>query len=160
MDSSTVLRTTSLLGFSSSIFLSGVYFTSSQVALPTLFGLPVGTSTAGFNTLYHRGLNVVAPLVAVSALSASTSAYLDPKRRTMYATAGVITFATLPWTRVVMWNCIQRLIAISTDATLQEKVQVSEVESLLRQWGWLNFARAGMAAVGGIVGLLAVVDGF
>ncbi|KAJ9603353.1 hypothetical protein H2200_012131 [Cladophialophora chaetospira] len=158
MDSVTVLRTTSFLGLSSSLFLSGIYFCSTQVALPVLYGLPVATSTHGFDQLYHNGLNVVGPLVAFSSLCSAASAYLDSRRRIGYAIAGATTLASLPWTRLVMWGVIQRLLAISGDVKLQEKVQVAEVEKLLDQWGWMNLVRSGMAAVGGIVGLLVAGD--
>ena len=154
MDNTSILRATSLVGFSSSLFLSGIYFTSSQVALPILYGLPVATSTAGFSTLYYRGFAVVGPLVALSSTCSGISAYLDSHKRVGYAIAGIATFATLPWTRFVMWNGIQRLLAISADVKLQEKVQVADVEKLLDQWGWMNFLRAGMAGVGGVVALL------
>jgi hypothetical protein len=158
MDSTTILRTTSLVGLSSSLFLSGIYFTSTQVALPILYGLPVSTSTKGFNQLYYRGFAVVAPLAVISTLCAGGSAYLDSKNRVGYAIAGTATFGTLAWTRFVMWSCIQRLLTISNDMRLQEKIGAPEVERLLTQWGQMNLVRFGMAAIGGILGLLLAVD--
>jgi len=157
MDSATVLRTTSLAGFSSSIFLSGIYFCSTQLALPLLYGIPIGTSTKQFDQLYHGGANVVGPLIAFSTACSGASAYLNPEKRVGYAIAASLTFANLPWTRLVMWGGIQRLLAISSDVKLQEKVHVAEVEGLMGQWGWMNLVRAGLAAAGGIVGLLVTV---
>jgi len=58
-----------------------------------------------------------------------------------------------------MWGVIQRLLAISGDARLQEKVAVGEIDGLLGSWGWMNFVRSGLAVVGGMVGLLVTVDG-
>ncbi len=158
MDNSTVLRTTSLIGLTSSLFLSGIYFCSTQLALPLLHNLPIETSTPRFAQLYHNGAAVVGPLVALSSLSLGTSAYLDPKKRTQYAIAGAVVFASLPWTRFVMWAGIQRLIAISEDVKLQQKVSTEEVAELFGQWGWMNLVRSGMAGIGGVVGLLLAVD--
>ena len=158
MDNTTLLRTTSLVGLTSSLFLSGIYFCSTQLALPLLSKLPIGTSTPRFAQLYHSGAAVVGPLVALSSLSFGTAAYLDSKKRTQYAIASAVVFASLPWTRFVMWSCIQRLIAISEDVKLQEKVSATEVEGLFGQWGWMNLVRSGMAGVGGVLGLLLAQD--
>ena len=102
---------------------------------------------------------MVGPLVAFSTACSGVSAYLDSRKRVGYAVAAIATFASLPWTRLVMWGVIQRLLAISRDLKLQEKLDAAEVERLLGQWGWMNMVRAGTAAVGGIVGLLVTVDG-
>ena len=128
------------------------------MALPLLYGQPVATSTAGFTKLYYGGAAVVGPIIAFSATCSGVSAYLDSKKRVGYAIAAIATFASLPWTVFVMMAGIQRLIAISKDAMLQEKVSVAEVEGLLTQWGWMNLVRSGFAAIGGIVGMLIVVD--
>jgi hypothetical protein len=154
MDSTSALRTTSVLGFTSSLFLSGIYFCSTEIGLPLLYNLPIATSTSGFSKLYYGGSKVVAPIVAISSISLGTAAYLNAQKRVQYASAAALVFSALPWTRTVMWGGIQRLLTISTDARLQEKVGVAEVEMLLTQWGRLNLCRAGFAAAAGIIGLL------
>jgi hypothetical protein len=158
MDNSTLLRATSLVGLSSSLCLSATYFGSTAVALPLLYGLGVNNSSKGFNLLYNNGLRVVAPLAAIAAVSYGTAAYLDPSKRTGYAIAAVASFASIPFTIVFMSTVINRVIEISKDVRLQEKVTVPEVEAMLTQWGRMNLARAGMAGVGGIIGLLLATD--
>lgn len=157
MDNLTILRTASLVGLSSSIYLSGVHFSASQLTLPILYRLPTQTSTSIFTELYYRGASTIVPLVLLSSLSTGIAAFLDPARRVEYAFAAGLTFATLPWTRVAMADNIEKLIAIAEDATLREKVPAAEVERLLRQWTWMNMVRSVLDGLGGIVALLAVI---
>jgi hypothetical protein len=158
MDSSTILRSTSLVGFSSSLFLSGIYFSSSHLTLPLLYHLPTDISTSAFTTLYYSGANTVVPLAIFSSLCSGVAAYLDPPKRVGYAIAAVSTIASLPWTLVVIAKTNETLIAMSKDAHVREKAKAGEVEALLRRWTWMNMVRAGMAAVGGIVGLVVAAD--
>lgn len=158
MDNPTVLRTASLLGLSTSLYLSGIYFSASHLTIPIIRRLPVETSTSAFTELYYRGAKTVVPLALFSTFCTGVSAYLGPSKRVGYAITAVATIASLPWTGVVMKGVNERLIAIGKEAHAREKTNEGEVEQLLRQWKWMNNVRAGLAAVGGIVGLVVATD--
>ncbi len=156
MDSNTVLRTTSFLGLTSSIWLSGIYYSQSHLTIPLLYDLAGDTSASIFQDLYYSGAKLIVPLVITSVLCSGTSAYLDRKRRVRYAIAALATIGTLAWTRAVMMGGIQRLIALANEPLLREKMQPGEVVELLKQWRWMNMVRAALAGIGGIVGLLGM----
>ncbi|RDW73537.1 hypothetical protein BP6252_07444 [Coleophoma cylindrospora] len=158
MDPAAILRTTTLLGLSSSFFISGINFSASQLTLPALYGLQTSASTAAFDILYHRGATALIPLVSLTTVLQCTSAYLDPENRIKFAIAAGLTLAPLPWTRLVMMETIQQLLKLAGDATTREKVGKAQIVSLLRTWTWMNFARSAMAAAGGFIGV-AIVAG-
>lgn len=145
------------LGLTSSIFLSGIYFSSSHLTLPILYRFPSSTSTSIFTEFYHRGLTTVVPLALASTLSSATAAYLVPAQRTNHVIAGAATFATLPWTAVVMMSTIQRLIELNESEVEREKSGTEEVMRLLKRWKAMNMVRSAMAMVGGLVGLMALI---
>ncbi|KAK7894139.1 hypothetical protein LTR67_006842 [Exophiala xenobiotica] len=155
MDSNTILQTTSFLGFTSSIWLSGIYYSQSHLTIPLLYDLAEDTSASIFQDLYHSGAKLIVPIVLTSVLSSGTSAYLDSEKRVPYAIAALATIGTLIWTRTVMMGGIERLIALAkNEPRLREKMQPGEVVELLKQWRWMNMVRAALAGIGGIVGLL------
>ncbi|RDW87258.1 hypothetical protein BP5796_02952 [Coleophoma crateriformis] len=158
MDSATILRTTTLLGLSSSFLIAGIGFSASHLTLPALYGLPTSASTAAFDILYHRGATALIPFNSLATVLQCTCAYLDPENRTKFIIAAGLLLAPLPWTRYVMMGTIQQLCKLSGDATTREKVGKAQIVSLLRTWTWMNFVRSSMAAAGGLIGV-AVVAG-
>jgi hypothetical protein len=155
MDASPVLRASALLGLSSSLWLSGIYFSASQLTLPLLYRLPAETSTKVFTELYYRGAKTIVPLALLSTASTGLSAYLDPDNHLKYAVAAAATISSLAFTAAAMTPTIDRLIAISKDTTVMVKSAASgEIETLLRRWKWMNNVRAGLCAVGGVLALL------
>ncbi|KIX10059.1 uncharacterized protein Z518_01140 [Rhinocladiella mackenziei CBS 650.93] len=158
MDKTTVLRTTTLLGLGSAIYLSGINFSASHLTLPILYRLPKDTSTSAFAELYSRGAYTVVPLAIFSTLCTGASAYLDPEKRVGYAIAAGLTFATLPWTQFAMMETNKNLIKISEETTVSEKKSDGEVERMLRQWKWMNMVRAALAAVGAVLGFVVAVE--
>lgn len=147
-----------ILGLTSSIFLSGVCFSSSQLTLPILYRLPTATSTTIFTEFYHRGTATVLPFVVASTLSSATVAYLVPAQRSAHILAGAATFATLPWTIVVMMRGIQRLLKLDESEVDREKAGKEEVVRLLKQWRWMNNVRSVLALVGGVVGVWGLIQ--
>ena len=71
--------------------------------------------------------------------------------------AGAATFATLPWTILVMMGGIQRLLNLNESEVEREKAGKDEVVRLLKQWRWMNNVRSALALVGGLVGLWSLV---
>ncbi|GME24760.1 hypothetical protein BKCO1_23000136 [Neofusicoccum parvum] len=159
MDQTTLLRTTSILGFTSSIYLSGIYFSSSHLTLPILYRFPSSTSTSIFEEFYYRGAITVVPLALFSTLSSGVSAYLQPEKRASFAAAAALTIGTLAWTRAAMMGTIEALVGAARDEKVREKVGENGVVEGLKRWKWMNMVRAGLALAGGVVGLVAVADG-
>lgn len=159
MDAPTLLRTTSILGISTSLFMSGIHFSASHLTLPLLYHLPVETSSSVFAEYYHSGARTVVPLSIVSSIFTGVAAYLDPQKRVGYAVAAAATFATLPFTTLVIMSVNKRLLAIAGDQTVREKAADGEVEMLLRRWTTLNMVRAVMGGVGGMLGFAVFAGG-
>ncbi|KIV77694.1 hypothetical protein PV11_09477 [Exophiala sideris] len=154
MDRIDILKATSLVGLTSSLWLSGIYFGSSQLTVPLLFGLPVDTSAKLFKDLYYSGAKTVVPLALLGTVCTGVAGYLDPEKRVGYAIAATSTIGTLAWTRAAMMGNINRLLAIADDKKVKENVRTEEMDQLLRQWQWMNAVRAVLAGVGGVLGLL------
>ncbi|OJD34463.1 uncharacterized protein BKCO1_23000136 [Diplodia corticola] len=158
MEPSALVRTTAILGFSSSIYLSGIYFSSSQLTLPILYRLPSATSTSVFDEFYHRGAVTVVPLALASTLCSGLAAYLQPVGRATFACAGALTIATLGWTRLAMMGTIDALIAAANDERVREEMEAGEVVEKLKTWRWMNMVRAGLSLAGGMAGLIGVCN--
>ncbi|KAJ9620135.1 hypothetical protein H2203_007900 [Taxawa tesnikishii (nom. ined.)] len=151
------VRTAKALGLTSSLFLSGTYFASSQLVLPILYTRSPSTSTPIFSELYYRGAVTVVPLALFSASCSGYLAYACPTLRTLYAIAAVAPFATLPWTVLFMKSTNDRLNLLAKDQREQEKADPAEVTALLKKWTVFNYVRSGMCMIGGLAGLFALL---
>ena len=58
-----------------------------------------------------------------------------------------------------MMTTVKRLNAIAASKSEQEKASKQEVVALLRQWTWMNVVRGSLAALGGLIGLWAIIEG-
>lgn len=153
------IRTAQVLSMTSSIFLSGINIGASLLTLPILYTHPPSISTPFFNEFYDRGAVTLVPLGLFSASCSALVAYLLPSQRALWAVAGISTFAQVPWTVLVMMTTVKRLNAIAASKVEQEKASKQEVVALLRQWTWMNVARGGLAALGGVIGVWAIIEG-
>jgi Domain of unknown function (DUF1772) len=159
MDSMSFTRTAAFAGGVSALLLSGINFSASQLTLPILYRLPAVTSTSVFEELFYRGGWVIVPLTIFSTLSTGLTAYYEPAQRAGFAAAAVASFASLPWTALIMRPTIQSLCKLANDEKFRQKVEGKEVVSLLKRWRWMNFVRAGLAAIGGATGLAVLAGG-
>ena len=153
------IRTLQVLSMTTSIFLSGINIGASILTLPILYTRPASVSTPFFNEYYNRGAVTLVPLGLFSASCSALVAYLLPSQRHLWAVAGLATFAQVPWTAVVMMKTVKRLNAIAASKVEQEKADKQEVVALLRQWTWMNVIRGGLAALGGLTGVWAIIEG-
>ena len=153
------IRTTQVLSMTSSIFLSGINIGASLLTLPILYTRPPSISTPFFNEFYDRGAVTLVPLGLFSASCSALVAYLLPSQRALWAVAGISTFAQVPWTVLVMMTTVKRLNAIAASKVEQEKASKQEVVALLRRWTWMNVARGCLAALGGLIGVWAIIEG-
>lgn len=146
-----LLRSTTILGLTSTLLLSGLNLTTSLLFIPHLPPLPTETSTRIFTHLYHNGMKAVVPLAATGIASFCYLAYAtnEPK----LAVASGLVASTLVWTRIVVMPVNERLIAISKTTSGTKE----EVEGLLRAWSWMNYVRGFIALGGGLLALSAVV---
>ena len=160
MDTSNVAdHIPSLTGLSIAFFLSGTHFSASQLTLPVLYNLPSATSTSIFSEFYYRGARTVVPLALVSSASFATAAVIaiSSNERTGYGIAAAATVSPLAWTGLVISSVNSQLIAMAGDARIREKEGDGKVRELLKKWKWMNNVRAGLAFVGGVVGLSTFV---
>ena len=58
-----------------------------------------------------------------------------------------------------MMKTVKRLNAIAASKEEQEKASKQEVAALFWQWTWMNIVRGGFAALGGLTGVWAIVEG-
>lgn len=157
------LRAASALGLTTSLFLSGVYFASSQLVIHNLYPLPTTTSTKIFTDLYYGGAAVVVPLAFTSAAAWATAAYLagpgsagsvgggSGDRRMWFGLAMVGVLGTMGYTRLAMMGVIERLLELGEGGALG--VGREEVVELLGRWKGMNFVRSALAFGGGMAGL-------
>lgn len=155
----TMASAPAFVGGISALLLSGVNLSASQLTLPTLYRLPDVLSTTVFKQLFYRGGAIIVPLTVISTLTTGLSAYLDPAKRLGFAFAAIASFASLPWTALIMRPTIFRLIELADNEKAREKVQEKEVVSLLKTWRWMNNVRSGLALVGGVSGLAVLLEG-
>ncbi|KAI4263547.1 MAG: hypothetical protein L6R42_001316 [Xanthoria sp. 1 TBL-2021] len=158
MDS--LIRTTQLLGVTSSLILSGMNLGASLLTLPILYTRHPSVSTPVFHELYTRGALSLVPSGMFSAACSTFTAYLLPEQRKLWAIAAIATASQTPWTMLVMKNTNDRLNAIAGDKMEQQKADKQEVVGLLKSWTWMNIGRGLLALGGGLAGLLAVMDQF
>ena len=153
------IRTAQVLSMTSSIFLSGINIGASVLTLPTLYTRPTSVSTTFFNEYYNRGAVTLVPFGLFSGSCSALVAYLLPSQRYLWALAGLATFAQVPWTALVMMKTVKRLNTIAASKHEQEKADRQEVVALLQQWTWMNVIRGGFAALGGLTGVWAIIEG-
>jgi len=154
MDTPNVARSLALAGTASSLWLSGIYFSSSHLAVPLFYPLPTSLSTSAFTTFYHSGAKTVVPIALVSTICNGAAAYFEPSKRLEYGLAAVGAIGTLVWTRLAMMGTNTALIELGEDGVRREKVGAKGVEDLLRRWAWMNGVRSSMAGVAGLLGLV------
>ncbi|KAJ9603484.1 hypothetical protein H2200_012262 [Cladophialophora chaetospira] len=152
------VSTSSLLGLTSTLVLSGIYFGSARVALPVLNSVPLGQRTSGFVQLSDHIFSVSAPLTAFAGTCWGIAACMDPERQGAYALAGVVTYASIAAIKRDSANAAQNLHAKVADMNSPEETWAEEAELLLEQWTTLNMARSTWAAIGGLIGLSAMFD--
>lgn len=146
-----------LLTPAASFVAAGAHFIASYLAIPAIKDLPVAVSTTKFANIYYDGLPVLVGLVATSATTSAVLAYQLPGLRRTYATAGLLTVSTLPWTAIVMFGNIQELLRISGSAEAANKVSSSAVSGMLSTWAWQNVIRSMFPLIGGFIGLSALL---
>lgn len=156
MDDITVTKFIAIPG---AFVMFGYSFASSQNFLPLIFDQPAKVATPVFSGVFHRGGNFMVPMASVTAAAFAYLAYRRSAQRVLYASASTLVLGFLPWTRVVMWPGIQRLLEISESSQVQMTASDASGEPLrlLKAWTDQNFVRASMAFAGGMAGLFAAL---
>jgi hypothetical protein len=86
---------------------------------------------------------------------------LDGGKKGLFAAAGVLSVAFLPWTLLVMMPTNKRLGEIARQVRggkAESKVDEGEVQTLLRAWNSMNLVRATLPMVGAVVGLWGILQ--
>jgi hypothetical protein len=160
------LQAAKLASISAPLFVSGRFFSSSNLVIPLLSTLDHQRVTPGaFAGFYHAGLRIVVPLTLVGSASSAVVAFLskDNTERLVWITAAVATFAVLPWTRLGMWQTIDTLLKIADETGsgtgfVSEKDKKVVVQNLLTRWETMNYARSLFALAGGLIAGWKVVS--
>ncbi|KAK6208489.1 hypothetical protein LQW54_006835 [Pestalotiopsis sp. IQ-011] len=171
-----LLHTTQLVSLTTSIFLSGINFGASHLFAPVIHRLDAHTTTpAALAALYHRGARLVLPFAILSTTAAAlTAAQSSGRERTNWIIAAVATFASLPWTRIIMKETSKPSTSLrwaTGDGDEEEKTALhvdesssqiddSDEEALrkqLRRWRRMTLIRSTLALVGGLVAAVTVV---
>lgn len=156
MDDTTVSKFIAIPG---AFVMFGYSFASSQNFLPLIFDQPARIATPVFSGVFHRGGNFMIPMASITAGAFAYLAYRRPAQRGLYASASALIFGFLPWTRIVMWPGIQRLLEISegSQGGMNAADASGEMLRLLKAWTDQNFVRAFMALAGGMAGCFAAL---
>ncbi|KAI1878909.1 hypothetical protein JX265_003086 [Neoarthrinium moseri] len=172
MDLTPLVHTAQLLGLSTSIFLAGVSFSTSHLALPVLYSLkeaePQGAVPAvAFASLYHRSARMALPFAILSTLSSALVATQTAGReRAAWLVAALATLAGVPLTRAVLVETRRALLRFAGGETGEREalkggrdVESEEVARLVKRWRITSVIRGKLALVGGLVAAGAVVFG-
>ena len=145
-------------GIVSGLFVSGVFFSSSQMVIPLLYNHTPQIQTEIFTKFYWRGFAVVAPLAVASTTAFGAAAYLLPEYRTELAVAAALSVTPLPWTQIVMAKTIGSLIKCENNKVEQEKFGREGILRLLKSWKGNNMVRFGATGAGGLLGLWVLLN--
>lgn len=161
--------TTAVLGITSTLVLSGINIATSLLFVPRMYPLPIATSTAIFDKLYHNGAQVVVPLAGVGITSFAFLSYYDAYYRhhrqaispggssTALGVAAGLVVCTLAWTKLLVMPVNDQLLGMAHDAHSREEAGPAVVQALLRKWKWMNYVRGFVALGAGVLALTAVV---
>jgi len=146
-----------LIAIPGAFAMFGYSFASSQNFLPLIFDKPSSIAAPVFSGVFHRGGDFMVPMVAITSTAFAYLAYRRPTRRLLYGSVSALIFGFLPWTRIVMWPGIQRLVEISESSQVQMSAADASGETLrlLKAWYNQNLIRASIAFVGGMAGFVA-----
>ena len=98
------------------------------------------------------------PGVILSATATAYLAYVYPSQRKVLGSAAAVTATWLPFTTLVMFKGIGRLLELGGSTIEMEKAERSgEVLSLLQAWALQNAVRGMLAFVGGSITLWALL---
>jgi len=154
MDSAQAIQAAQVVSITTSLISAGYSYGFSQNAVPQLYSHAPSFSTPVFKGVFLDGANTIVPLALVSTSASAFLAYALPAQRSLWLVAGVAALLSAPWTRIVMYPGIQRLIHISENAKEQEKAeQTLEHRQLLKAWVAQNYARATFFLISGATGL-------
>lgn len=120
-----------------SIFLAGYSFATTQNIISNISDLPPQQSTPIFKNITTSGFYTVYPAILISSAASATlwnfSHSAEVKR--LHLIAALSTFATIPYSGLVMLSGVKRLLRISEDRELQLKTEQNlEARQLLRKW--------------------------
>lgn len=146
------------VGIAAGCFVSGVFFSSSQMVVPLLYNQTTQVSTEIFTKFYWRGFAVVAPLAVASTTAFGYAAYLLPEHRTQLGIAAALSLVPLPYTQIVMAKGISTLIKCENNRVEQEKLGEKEILRLLKSWKANNMVRFGATGMGGLLGLWILLN--
>jgi hypothetical protein len=156
----TTAQTAAFAGCISSTLLSGINLSASQLTLPILYRLPSTMTPDIFEELFYRGGWIIVPLTIFSTIASGLAAYNEPSKRFGYIVAAVTSFASMPWTAIIMRPTIQHLIKLAHDEKYCQSVPAADVVALLRRWTWMNNVRSTLALIGGCTALAVLLGRF
>lgn len=143
-----------LVAIPAALMVSGYQLALSQNSLPIILNEAASISTPIFKQVYNRGAVVAVPGALVASTAFGYLAY-TPKNAThrrLFTTGAILTFGVVPFTRLIMFGGIQRLIEISGSSAMQER-SAAEVTKLLKIWTVQNWIRCGMMLAAGVAGM-------
>jgi len=172
--SASLLSLHPLVGPISSLLLTTINFTSTNLFIPLLLPLAPRISAPLWAGVYHRGRQIVVPLATFSSIACFTSAYmlrsssssstLKPSplidARSSLVVNGIMTLGNMAWTAAFMLGINARLCELADGGEkVLAKAGSGEVSDLIARWGWMNMVRAGITGVGAVVGFVGVYGG-
>lgn len=156
MNSFDLVSTTQASGIAVAFLSSGVFLSSSVLAIHPLFPLSIEEATRIFADIFHTGSGLQAPLVSSGILLNAASAYFVPEARTEFGLASLCIASTAMLTKFAMLPGINTLCEVSETGN-QAKLSKETVVELLKSWRFHNYIRFGLALTAGSLGLFAVL---
>lgn len=160
MASSSFTQNALWLAPATSIFLAGYSFATSQNTTSQIADLPPQQSTPIFKRITKSGFYTVFPTVLVSSAASAILWHHSKSEqiKRLHLIAAISTFAAIPYSGLVMWGSVKRLLQISEDRELQLKTEQNlEARQLLRKWTRLSYIKTMLYVVGAVAGTRAAM---
>ena len=120
MDAVTVAR---FLSIPTTFLMTGYSISASQSASPLIYDQPASVSLKIFKVVYERGAILVVPGAILSTTAMAYLAYTLPAQRKALGAAPAITFIWVPFTTLIKFKGIGRLLELGGNSVEREKAE-------------------------------------
>jgi len=166
--SSTLVRTSQVVGITASTLLAGSAFTMSLITVPLILASPTPILLQQWRTLFTTGSKIAPPLAIFTFVNFSYLAYVSrsdqgqthPSRSSWrgYGFAAISAVAIVPFTLLFMKGVNDQLMVASGEGVGKAALSAVDVTGLVERWGMLNSIRSVLPLLGAVVGLWTALN--
>jgi len=161
--SSTLIRTSQIVGITASTLLAGSAFTMSLITVPLIRKSPTLILLQQWRTLFTTGSKIAPPFAIFTFVNFGYLAYISrsdqgqtdssPSSWQGYGFAAIAVVAIVPFTLLFMNGVNDQLMAASGEGVGKAVLSAADVTGLVKRWGMLNSIRSVLPLLGAVIGL-------